>query len=49
MTSPRIGIDVTPALTQGGGIGRYTRELVRALTALESENHYVLFSARTPR
>ena len=30
----RIGIDVTSALTQGGGIGRYTRELVHALAAL---------------
>jgi glycosyltransferase involved in cell wall biosynthesis len=30
----RIGLDVTSALTQGGGIGRYTRELVRALVAL---------------
>ena len=28
---PFVGIDVTAALTQGGGIGRYTRELVRAL------------------
>ena len=25
---PRIGIDVTAAVTQGGGIGRYTRELL---------------------
>jgi len=34
----RIGIDVTSALTQGGGIGRYTRELVRALTALDGRS-----------
>ena len=48
MASPRIGIDVTSALTQGGGIGRYTRELVRALLTLESDNQYTLFSARPP-
>ena len=49
MSSSRIGIDVTSALTQGGGIGRYTRELVRALITLQSDNHYTLFSARAPR
>ena len=49
MSSPRIGIDVTSALTQGGGIGRYTRELVRALVTLQSDNRYTLFSARAPR
>lgn len=48
MASPQIGIDVTSALTQGGGIGRYTRELVRALDTLESDNQYKLFSARQP-
>jgi glycosyltransferase involved in cell wall biosynthesis len=48
MSSPQIGIDVTSALTQGGGIGRYTRELVRALVTLESDNRYTLFSARPP-
>ncbi len=42
----RIGIDVTSALTQGGGIGRYTRELVRALTALDGRSTYHLFAAR---
>ena len=33
MGSPpaRIAIDYTSAVTQGGGIGRYTRELVRAV------------------
>lgn len=48
MSSSRIGIDVTSALTQGGGIGRYTRELVRAVVALDSRNHFTLFSARVP-
>ncbi|MCP4417534.1 MAG: glycosyltransferase family 4 protein [Chloroflexi bacterium] len=43
-----IGIDVTAALTQGGGIGRYTRELVHALIALDSANRYRLFSAKPP-
>lgn len=47
---PRIGIDVTPAVTQGGGIGRYTRELVRALvkTPGKIDRDYVLFSAKQP-
>ncbi len=45
---PRIGIDVTSALTQGGGIGRYTRELVRALAKSDYDNVYILFSAKQP-
>jgi hypothetical protein len=32
--SLRVAIDVTPAVTQRAGVGRYTRELVRALTGL---------------
>ncbi len=48
MSPPRIGIDVTSALTQGGGIGRYTRELVRALASLNSQNRFTFFSARVP-
>ena len=49
----RIGIDVTSAVVQGGGIGRYTRELVRAL-AHEGSAHkgsaheYRFFSAKRP-
>ncbi|MEM7800774.1 MAG: glycosyltransferase family 1 protein [Chloroflexota bacterium] len=45
----RIGIDVTSALTQGGGIGRYTRELVHALALTEFNSSFDihLFSART--
>ena len=43
-----IGIDATAALTQGGGIGRYTRELIRALVAEAPHNHYTLFSAPAP-
>lgn len=32
--SLRVAIDVTPAVTQRAGVGRYTRELVRALAGL---------------
>jgi glycosyltransferase involved in cell wall biosynthesis len=49
MMRPRIGIDVTAALTQGGGIGRYTRELVRALAIAGNGGYeYTFFSARPP-
>jgi glycosyltransferase involved in cell wall biosynthesis len=41
----RIGIDITSAVRQGAGIGRFTRELVRALLALEAPHHYILFAA----
>ncbi|VAW43530.1 hypothetical protein MNBD_CHLOROFLEXI01-199, partial [hydrothermal vent metagenome] len=44
----RIGIDVTAAVTQGGGIGRYTRELVQAVVELDGDNSYRLFSAKPP-
>ncbi len=38
----RIGIDYTSAVHQGGGIGRLTRNVVRALAELDRENEYVL-------
>lgn len=41
----RIGIDYTAAVCQGAGIGRYTRELVRALAELDQRHDYVLFAA----
>lgn len=41
----RIGIDYTPAVKQTAGIGRYVRELVRALAAVDQENQYTLFMA----
>jgi glycosyltransferase involved in cell wall biosynthesis len=44
----RIGIDVTSALTQGGGIGRYTRELVTAVAALPTNHQYRFFAAKPP-
>lgn len=44
----RIGIDITAALTQGAGIGRYTRELVSALVETNHADTLVLFSAKQP-
>ncbi|MFQ6102380.1 MAG: glycosyltransferase family 4 protein [Anaerolineae bacterium] len=41
----RIGIDYTAAARQRAGIGRYTRELIAALLALESVHQYVIFAA----
>ena len=41
----RIAIDYNAALRQIGGIGRYTRELVRALAELGSGDELVLFYA----
>jgi len=40
-----IGIDYTPAYEQGGGIGRYVRELITALAALDTTTDYRLFVA----
>lgn len=44
-----IGIDYTSALAQGGGIGRYTRELIAALARLDSKTSYVLLAAGQKR
>jgi glycosyltransferase involved in cell wall biosynthesis len=41
----RIGIDYTAAVRQGAGIGRYTRNLVRAIADLDQETEYRLFVA----
>ncbi len=38
-----IGIDYTPAYEQGGGIGRYVRELVTALSKIDQFTQYSLF------
>ncbi len=44
----RIGFDATAAVSQGGGIGRYTRELLRALAAVDPATSYrVFFASRT--
>jgi glycosyltransferase involved in cell wall biosynthesis len=40
-----IGIDYTSAVTQGAGIGRYTRELIRALLAVPADHRYTLVYA----
>lgn len=40
-----IAIDYTPALEQGGGIGRYVRELVAALARHDTDTPYRLFAA----
>jgi len=42
---PTIGIDYTSALSQGGGIGRYTRDLIAALARLDAHTPYRLFAA----
>lgn len=41
----RVGIDYTAALWQGAGIGRYTRELVRAIIERGQGHEYRLFYA----
>ncbi len=43
--SLRIGIDYTSAVRQRAGIGRYTRNLIRALAELDADNLYTLFVA----
>ena len=40
-----IGIDYTPAVAQGGGIGRYVRDLVAALALEDPDTPYCLFVA----
>jgi glycosyltransferase involved in cell wall biosynthesis len=45
---PVVGIDVTSALAQQAGIGRYTRELVSALVRKDRSIEYLLFSASQP-
>ena len=42
MDVPRVVIDYTAGAQQGAGIGRYTRELVRALAALDQTTRYTL-------
>ena len=41
----RIAIDYTPAYEQGGGIGRYVRELTKALALRDQRTDYRLFVA----
>lgn len=49
MTQEPIGIDYTAAHEQGAGIGRYVRELVRALAAQDDQTPYRLFVAGATR
>jgi glycosyltransferase involved in cell wall biosynthesis len=42
----KIGIDFTSASRERAGIGRYARELIRALSRLDQTNRYVLFVPR---
>jgi glycosyltransferase involved in cell wall biosynthesis len=42
----RIGIDFTSASRERAGIGRYARELIRALSRLDRANRYTLFVPR---
>lgn len=44
----RILIDYTAAITQGAGIGRYTRNLVDSLLRVDAADQYTLFSAQRP-
>jgi len=41
----RIAIDYTAAVRQGGGIGRYTRNLIRAVAECDPLNQYTLLAA----
>ena len=41
----RVGFDATPAATQYAGVGRYTRELLRALLPLDASDDYRLLLA----
>ena len=45
----RIGFDATSAVRQGAGIGRITRELLRALTQHDHANTYRLIYAAPPK
>lgn len=42
----KIGIDFTSASRERAGIGRYARELIRALSRLDQTNRYALFVPR---
>ena len=41
----RIGIDITPVIYQGTGIGTYTRQLVKNLLKLKTKHHFTLFAS----
>lgn len=41
----RVGIDITPAIQQRAGIGRYARELLRELVQIDSSDRYLMAAA----
>lgn len=45
MTVSIVALDYTPAIEQGGGIGRYVRELVSALAHVDHSTDYRLFAS----
>jgi glycosyltransferase involved in cell wall biosynthesis len=45
----RVAVDVTPAVTQGAGIGRVARHLARALPLLDRETRYTYLYATAGR
>lgn len=45
----RISIDYSPAVYQGAGVGRFVRDIVRALLWLDRDNDYTLLYARPAR
>jgi len=45
----RVALDVTPAMTQGAGIGRVARHLARALPLLDRETRYTYLYATEGR
>lgn len=44
----RIALDYTPAISQGAGIARYTRDLAQALVRIDPVDQYLLFSTESP-
>lgn len=44
----RIAIDYTAAIRQGAGIGAYARNLVAAMLAQDTSNHYTLLTSGHP-
>lgn len=41
----RIGIDISQIVYEGTGVGRYVRELVKAILERDKKNTYVLFAS----
>lgn len=41
----RIGIDISQVVYEGTGVGRYVKNIVRALLSIDKTNEYVLFGS----